>query len=324
MELPAADFDGAWKYALDHYLSACLALFFPWVHAGIDWSQPISDEPTALQQINPEATRGKQHVDKLIQVVRRDGTPALVFVHLEIQAQRDAVFAERMYRYHSRLFDRDGRPVASLAILADDDPAWHPTSFGYELWQCRIGLDFPTVKLLSLDMAALEANPNPMATVTLIHRDAQETRGQPDERMRRKLARFRAFFRHGYTGEDMRRLLRILDQILRLNADMQTEVRVRMRQIEQEETNMQTLMSDIEAIAYAEGEVQGRAEGEIHGQRRLVLRQLTRKLGTLSANLQAEVNALPPPLLIELSEALLDFTTQDELQAWLAAQRSGE
>lgn len=134
MELPAADFDGAWKYALDHYLPACLALFFPWVHAGIDRSQPITDEPTALQQINPEASRGKQHVDKLIQVVRRDGIPALVFVHLEIQAQRDAVFAERMYRYHSRLFDRDGRPVASPAILADNDPAWHPTAFGYELW----------------------------------------------------------------------------------------------------------------------------------------------------------------------------------------------
>jgi hypothetical protein len=309
MELPAADFDGAWKYALDHYLPACLALFFPWVHAGIDWSRPVTDEPTALQQINPEATKGKQQVDKLVQVVRRDGTPALVFVHLEIQAQRDAHFAKRMYRYHTRLFDRSERPVASLAILADDDPAWHPTSFGYELWQCRIALDFPTVKLLNLDMATLEVTPNPMATLTLIHRDAQETRGQPEERMRRKLARFRAFFRSGYQAADLRHLYRLLDQLLRLPASMQAPIRATMRQIEQEETNMQTFMSDIEVTAYA--------EGESKGQQQLILRQLTRKLGALSAPLEAKVTALPPPLLIELSEALLDFNQPADLDVWL-------
>lgn len=150
-----------------------------------------------------------------------------------------------------------------------------------------------------------------MATVTLIHRDAQETRGQPEERMRRKLARFRAFFRHGYTGEDMRRLLRILDQILRLNAHMQTEVRVRMRQIEQEETNMQTFMSDIEATAYAEGE----AEGQL----RLVLRLLTRKLGALPEANLARITPLLSAQLTALGEALLDFSQPNDLEAWLDA-----
>jgi hypothetical protein len=174
MELPPSDFDGAWKYALDHYLPACLELFFPLVYAGIDWTQPVTDEPTALAQINPERTQGKRHVDKLVQVMRHDGAPALVFVHLEIQAQRDAAFAERMYRYHSRLFDRDGRPVASLAILADADPSWHPTAFGYELWGTTLQLHFPTVKLLAVDFAMLEASANPIATLSLIHRDAQK------------------------------------------------------------------------------------------------------------------------------------------------------
>ena len=30
----------AWKEALGEYLRECLALLFPAVHAGIDWSQP--------------------------------------------------------------------------------------------------------------------------------------------------------------------------------------------------------------------------------------------------------------------------------------------
>lgn len=327
MELPASDFDGAWKYALDHYLRACLTLFFPQVESGIDWTQPISDHPTALQQINPETTTGKQHVDKLVQVVRRDGEPALVFVHLEIQAQRDARFAERIYRYHSRLFDRDGRPVASLAILADDDPAWHPTAFGYDLWGTNLTLAFPTVKLLAVDRTLLEASANPIATLSLIHRDAQETRGQPDERMRRKLARFRSFFRKGYTVDDMRRLLRILDQILRLDAERQVDVHATMREIEREETNMDTLLSDIEQLAFAEGEAkgiakgiaEGIAEGEVKGHRDLLLRQLTRRFGTVPVDLQARLDALTPEALLALGEALFDLASLAELEAWLGA-----
>lgn len=31
-----------------------------------------------------------------------------------------------MFVYNYRIFDRYDRPVASLAVLADDDPGWRP------------------------------------------------------------------------------------------------------------------------------------------------------------------------------------------------------
>lgn len=34
------DFDNPWKEALRHFLPDALALFFPAIHAQIDWSQP--------------------------------------------------------------------------------------------------------------------------------------------------------------------------------------------------------------------------------------------------------------------------------------------
>ena len=49
------------------------------------------------------------------------------------ESQVEAEFAERMYVYHYRLFDRYRRRVASLAILGDERPKWRPDSFGYEL-----------------------------------------------------------------------------------------------------------------------------------------------------------------------------------------------
>jgi predicted transposase/invertase (TIGR01784 family) len=62
-----------------------------------------------------------------------------------------------------------------------------------------------------------------------------------------------------------------------------------------------------------EGEAQGRtAEG-----RNLVLKQLTRKLGNLSIEQTTRVNALSLDRLEALGEALLDFTSVADLEAWL-------
>lgn len=205
---------------------------------------------------------------------------------------------------------RTDAPVVSLAVLADDDPTWHPQSFGYELWACSALLRFPTVKLWALDPLMLAATANPMATVTLIHRDAQQTRHDPEERMQRKLAHFRACLRQGYTGNDLRHLYRLLDQLLRLPAYMDAPARATMRQIEEEEVGMSTFVTSIERLA--------RDEGKAEGQQQLVLRLLMRKIGVLDAPMRAQVEALDPEALLQLSEALLDFTTSDDLAAWLA------
>lgn len=309
MEQPAADFDGAWKYALEHYMPACLHLFFPQVYAGIDWDKTFIFCDKELEQINPEINTGKLRVDKLIRVSRHDGQPVIVFVHMEIQAQYDADFAKRMYRYHTRLFDRQDAPVVSLAVLADDDLHWHPDSFAYDLWGCGMLLCFPTVKLEELDAQMLEASANPIATMTLIHRDAQATRNDPDERMRRKVARFRTCLRQGYAAEDLRHLYRLLDQLMRLPPSIDEPARATMHQIEQEERGMTTFVTSFERLARAEAE------------RDMVLRQLRRKLGVLSEPLEAEVAALSSALLVPLSEALLDFTTQADLEVWLRGQQ---
>jgi hypothetical protein len=52
----------------------------------------------------------------------------------------------------------------------------------------------------------------------------------------------------------------------------------------------------------------------------MVLRLLNRKVGPLSEELQVRVAALAPDPLLSLSEALLDFTSQADLLAWLDQQ----
>jgi predicted transposase/invertase (TIGR01784 family) len=65
--------------------------------------------------------------------------------------------------------------------------------------------------------------------------------------------------------------------------------------------------------ALEEGLEQGRQEGELA----VVLRQLRRRLGTVEPQLQLQIQQLSSAQLEELAEALLDFSTAEDLVTWL-------
>lgn len=58
-------------------------------------------------------------------------------------------------------------------------------------------------------------------------------------------------------------------------------------------------------------------EGEVKGERKLILKQLTRKLGSLSPELITKVSILSLERLEALGETLLDFTSVEDLASWL-------
>ena len=71
--------------------------------------------------------------------------------------------------------------------------------------------------------------------------------------------------------------------------------------------------------AYREIKQEGREEGLQQATLNLVLRLLTKRFGELSAEIRGSISALPLPVMENLSEALLDFTSLNDLQNWLAA-----
>lgn len=66
-----------------------------------------------------------------------------------------------------------------------------------------------------------------------------------------------------------------------------------------------------------EGLEKGREEGLQKGQRVLVLRQLRKRLGSLDEPAESRIEALSTERLEELGEALLDFSSPDDLSVWL-------
>jgi hypothetical protein len=142
------NYDTPWKQAIEHHFPEFMAFYFPDAHRQIDWQQGYTFLDQELQAVVQDAELGKRFVDKLVQVHRLSGQEDWIYIHLEVQGTAQAEFAERMFVYNYRIYDRYRRPVASMAVLADDAPGWKPQAFGFDVLDCQMGIRFPIAKLL--------------------------------------------------------------------------------------------------------------------------------------------------------------------------------
>ena len=126
------DYDTPWKTALVRYFPEFMAFYFPKAYAKIDWTKPYLFLDKELAQVAPDAELGKRIADCLVQVELIHGGQGWIYIHIEIQGQQDPAFAERLFVYNYRIYDRYRRRVASFALLTDENDDWQPTSFGYE------------------------------------------------------------------------------------------------------------------------------------------------------------------------------------------------
>jgi hypothetical protein len=185
------------------YLRDCLALLFPAVEAGIDWSRPHTFLDTELQQIVRDADLGMRRADRLVQVWLPDGEDAWLLIHMEVQSRQEQGFAKRMFVYYYRIVDDYNREVISLAVLADERPRWRPRSYRSIRFGSGVRYNFLVAKLTDWRSrrAELEASDNPFATVVLAHLAAQDTRGDANSRERAKLHLIRRLYERGYSRE---------------------------------------------------------------------------------------------------------------------------
>ncbi len=124
---PSTSFDSPWKEVVETYLPEFIAFFFPDVYAQIDWEQGFEFLDQELRQVVRDAELGKRFVDKLVKIYRTGGEETWILLHLEIQSQYEAGFAERIYVYQYRIYDRYRRKVASLVVLGDESRSWRPS-----------------------------------------------------------------------------------------------------------------------------------------------------------------------------------------------------
>jgi len=290
---------------LEEYLEGFFALFFPQAHAEIDWTRPYTFLDKELQQVVRDADLGLQIVDKLVRVWLLTGADAWVLAHIEVQSQEEHDFAQRMFIYFYRLYDRYTREVVSLAVLGDERATWRPTTYATERWGCSLRFSYPIAK--SADYRArraeLEASDNPFATVVLAHLAAQDTRGDAARRRQVKLALTRRLYERGYSRERILSLFRFIDWLLALPAEQETLFWRDVQEYEEERT--MPYVTSVERIGLARGREEGLREA---------LRRIVRaRFQTMPEALESRIAAADRETIDQLIDRASVVQTVDDL-----------
>lgn len=314
------DQDSPWKEILENYFPEFIKFFFGNVYQEIDWDKGYTFLDKELQKIIRASEQGRKIVDKLIKVWRKDGQNSKdskeiwVLIHIEIQAQKEADFEERIYTYNYRLYDRYHHKVASFAILTDENRRWRPSQFGYQLWGSEVKLKFVAVKLIDYkkQWAALELSDNPFATVVMAHLQTQATKKNSHQRLTWKLNLVKRLYQKGYSKNDIQELFRFIEWIMILPEELEQSFQMELDRFE-EENNM-PYVTNIERKGIKKGLEQGREEGIREG----IVDILEVRFGQISESLRKKLDQIKEfTQLKDLHKKAITITTLLEFEEML-------
>ncbi len=251
-------------------------------------SDGIISPEYSLRAVVQDAELGKRFVDKLVRVNVLNGDEKWIYIHVEVQGTQQAGFAERMFVYNYRIFDRYRRPVASLAVLADTHKQWKPTSYSLTVLGCSHTFNFLMAKLTDYEerLDELLESDNVYGWITAAHILTQKTKKQDQERYAAKIRLLRILYQHQWDKQRIIDLFYILDWLMQLPEWLNSKVWQELETIEENE-NMEYITS-VERI------------GMVRGQYTLLKTQLECRFG----------------LLPEWASARLKCAKAKELEAW--------
>jgi predicted transposase/invertase (TIGR01784 family) len=277
-------FDNVSKFLIEHY--------------SLDFASWLVGEPLVLTELSPsELSLEPIRADALILLQGAD-----VLLHCECQTDSDATMPFRMADYALRVYRRfpNKRLVQVVLYLRQtDSERVYQTSFSanqlrHEFQVVRLW-EQPTELFLQrpglLPFAALSQTSDRAAVLQQV---AQSIDGLSERQQQSNLS--------AATG--------ILAGLV---LDKQVIQRVLRRELMQESVIYQELREE----ARQEVCLEERLEGE----RSLILRLLTRKVGEIPDTARSQIEALPITQLESLGEALLDFSAIADLDAWVRAQQ---
>ncbi|WP_295392453.1 hypothetical protein [uncultured Thiodictyon sp.] len=305
----APDYDSPWKEAIDAFFQPFMALFFPSVHALIDWSRPYEFLDAELQRITGDSTIGRRYADRLVKVHSREGLEVWLLLHIEIQGQADAQFPERMFQYWYRIYDRfGGVETISLALLTNDRADGETGEYRRERDGCGLRFRFRVQALPDWDESELvrRAADNPFAVVALAQLAAHRRTSDP-ERKARKGEIIALLYRYRYDRDDAIKLLRFIDWLIRLPRTLERILRQELAELE-EQTKM-SYVTNWERLAREEGIEKGRQEGEA----KALLRLMQAKFGPPTPDLATRVQAAEADQIEVWLTRILSASSPDEV-----------
>ncbi len=254
-------FDGPWKDILDIYFEQFIAYCWPSKYSEIDWSKGYKMRDKELAKIAPQSKTGKKIADKLVEIYLKNGSSACILLHIEVERSSKTSLGERMFTYNTRLRDYFKMPIASLAILIDNNKDFRPHCYKEELWGTTVEINFPIIKILDYQdrILELEVSSNPFAAVILAQLGVIK-REKPLTRLKTKIELSKQLYVKGWKERDLLALFKFLDWVIELPPELELEYNEIIEKIEEE--RKMTYVSTAERVGMRKGEELGIRKGE--------------------------------------------------------------
>jgi len=217
--------DELWKGIITELFEDFVAYFMPDLYVDIDWTKKYTFLEQELTKIYSKSMISRKFNDKLVSVFLKNGNEQWILIHIEIQAYTDPDFAERMFIYYYRAFDRYAQKIVAMALFADDSKSYKPDVYRYEYYQTEHLYRYRTYKVLEQNEEALINSDNPFAMVILAAlyriRNEQET---PEIQYDFKLQLIRMLIAQKIPKSKILHLLIFIDSLVKLSEKYQRQI----------------------------------------------------------------------------------------------------
>ena len=210
--------DILWKVVLEEVFDDLLRFIFPDADQVYDMERGFEFLDKELSEMYPEPGKGSatRFADKLVKVFNREGKEECVLCHIEIQGQTKKedrpLFADRMFRYFYRIWDRYQKPVSAVAIFTGRDGKKMPGRFEYAYRNTRLLYTYPTISILDFTDEELEQSDNPFAHVILAARTSLlEGKISEPDLLERKLLIAKKLLQKGFSARKIRAIFVFLE-----------------------------------------------------------------------------------------------------------------
>ncbi len=275
-------YDELWKDVLESLYPDFVQFFLPDFAEAINWARKYEFLDKELRQISPKSEKGKRFVDKLTKVYLKDGNEQWVLVHVEIQGYQEKDFAERMFIYFYRIYDKFRKKIVSLAVFSDPGREFKPDRFSYNFFGCSLEFRYRAYKILEYSDEELERSENPFALVVLAAKRSLESRRDEEKRFAFKRELMRLLLKKGYDRKRVIQIFRFLDGVLALSDEMKEQLIY--EEFHREEVRRMPYITSWERIAMR--------KGMLEGVREIVLEMLEERFGEIPEDMKKAVVAI--------------------------------
>ena len=306
------DHDRLFKELLTTFFVEFLDLFLPEVAAYLERNSISFLD----KEVFTDVTTGKRYETDIVVKAQFQGQESFFLIHTENQAQYKTDFSKRMFRYFSRLYEKFDLPIYPVVIFSykypkNPEPNVHQVTFPNKV---VLQFNYDVIQLNRLNWRDFVRQGNPVASALMAKMNIA-----PTDRPRVKFECLRLLATLRLDPARMQLISGFIDTYLRLDAEEERLLQADIAKMEpvEREVVMQIVTSWME-----QGIKQGKQEGKQEEALSLIMRLLPRRVGAIAPELQERIQQLSLTQLEDLAEALLDFSSSSDLEAWLQQDSS--